>query len=81
MRRQLLRQHVRDVVVRANVRHHQLHRLDHVADVEVAALDVFAAAVVLGVVRKVPSALVISRAARGPRRSLPEACEKFTEVN
>ena len=81
MGRQLLGEHVGDVVVRPHVRHDKLHGLDHVPYVKVTALDMLAAPVVLGVIGEVASALVVSSAARGPRRRLPEACEEFAEVN
>ena len=81
MGRQLLGEHVGDVVVRPHVRHDKLHGLDHVPDIEVPALDMLRAPVVLGVVGEIASTLIVRPAARGPRRRLPEACEEFAEVN
>ena len=78
---QLLRQHVADVIVRPHERHHELHRLDHIADVEVPPLNMLRALMVLGVVREVARCLVVSRAARGATRRLPQACEQLTKVN
>ena len=59
---QLLGEHVTYVIIRPNERHHELHGLDHVPNVEVPTLNIFRAFVVLRVVREIARCLVVSRA-------------------
>ena len=76
---ELISEHIRDVIVRADERNHQLHGLYHISNVEMASGNdnVLAAFMVFGVMRP----LIVSGTGRRARRRRPQACQKFTEVD
>ena len=76
-----LGEEIREVVVRVDEGYLDLEGLDHVADEEVASLDVLDAVVVLRVVGDVARGLAVRGETRGPRLAGGEAGDEFAGVD